>query len=588
MLYVRPVMHARPLGVQKGKDGAVSFGGTYWQILYKIPFLLLAVATPVGIGLAYILMKDPKLTSLYVVFTGSRSYTPMQSSSYPIAVFNETARTRYFYCMQDLGIGTDVCKSGVSVYEFEGCVNRKMSCSSQTRHGFMDCLQSSFNVSVSQDNAWDDCVKTSMPPMFESIQNTNSGEAFGSYNYVAFLLSGMTILASFVVFSGGGVWVDYRITLNSQGHINKHRPMSIMWIIVAFVWNTISLCFAVGLMFESNGFMEYPVTQWTSSVVVCVFSAVCAFFLSYLVECYGKDIFDTAYVFRGATNHVVSENGQEGGEGDTVGLLPKQDSFSESCYIQPKPPSLGYRHHPGSFLGSSGTSGRIGYKLYETLPSKNETVFSSLYHVITPKLLTVYAWSLVFVDGLLFVGTMTSATSALSEDANCVFFGIIAVRLFQLSQQYFFNKGFISDESTSPTDQATQDKNNPVRFGMQLSALMIFIASLFEMANVLYRFMRTSEVWPNPSQTHGLQSLFLAVVCICPEAVRILQLIFLTSYYTTPLATNKFLLWSSEFLFAWNWMLRYVLAALVIAYIPNELKSFQDDLAALLSPANAA
>lgn len=561
----------------------------------------------------FIRKDDISLTSRFVVHTGYRTNNPWEANSYPIMTRNETIFTRLYYCMIDAGIGTQVCPSS-PVYTFQSCIEAKYDCTAQptmqvawpTDYGFLHCLQDNyrqrfFNVSVGQSNAFLDCLDSSMIATSESIQTSDSSIFLGSYNYVAFLLAAMTIISSFVVAMWGGYFTVNPFKVHN-GHISGFwTPMSYFLLLVAFVWDFAALLFAVGIYFttqetSSNPFAYFPTTNSTTTLVVGTLWAVSTFFGYYVVQAFtagiplgGNASSQQPGVVSDASADLVFAEGGEDGSGTVPGAYHaypwgatnpwNSTSPSEPApdMYTPNPRRSSSVPRPASASKYNGlvpmfnrVTGR--YIGYEVIPTNMNDKMP--YNVMAPLMMQMHAWCWVFVDGLFFVGMMTPQSSPLTEDVVGVYIFVTVARVYQLGYAFLFNQAFIQN-GLNPSVHA---KGNKYVYGVQVTAIMTFIASLLCLGNALYCFLRQYEFLdkldlPN-SSTKTIQICFLIFIGIAPEVLRTLLLIMVSLNQYSSLNILVF----SEVIFVWEYAARFAFASAVIWNIPNELKDAINDL----------
>ena len=612
---------------KKIKDGTYAaaeltghFAGTYGGGIVA----LVIVAATLSLSFIAITKNDNYLYPNFVVHTGYRTHDPYELNGYYIPTQKQSIYTRLYYCMVDVGIGTDVCQPGAgdaSIENFQQCIEAKYDCTAHTvipvpwvrDTQFLGCLQNnfktSFNVSTSQTYAFLDCLDSSMIASTESIQGLNSKVFLGSYNYVSFILTAMTILSSFVVATWGGFFTITSFTISGDGDIEGlFTPLSRFVVLVAFVWNLIALLFAMGILYPtSNIIQNYPVTTSTSNLVVGVLWAVVVFFAYYVIRDYYYGVQWTSRVTPLPSNIVAPDPNAPppppgirpppgfppaSGLAPLPGRLPPSRGDEESSEFDTLLPdgsvtrrtarrSGPRRRDVDSFFSYIPVYHRITgqYLGVEVVPGHNNT--EEPFHVMSPLMIQFFAWSFVFVDGLFFVGMLTPQNSVLSEDATNIFFFATFARLYQLAHAYLFNKAYIhNNEYLSKNNGKYQDDLR--RFGAQASTIMAYIASLWCLSNVFYPYMRNWDyITGTPAQSTSLYFIQLGVLVglgILPEVLRAILLVILS---WTP-CSSYFIMVYTELVFTLEWLLRMVLGFLLITNVPYNLKDSRDQLRTFL------
>jgi len=538
---------------------------------------LIVVVLTLTFSFISIMYDDKALTSRFVVHTGYRTHNPWEANSYPIMTLNETIFTRLYYCMIDAGIGTQVCPSS-PVSRFQTCIESKYDCTVQPAmqvawpidYSFLTCLQDnyklSFNVSVSQSNEFLDCLDSSMISTSESIQTSDSGVFLGSYNYVAFLLTAMTIISSFIVATWGGTFTYNLFTIRNNHIEGFFTPFSYFLMLVAFLWNLIAFLFAVGISFStadasSHPFFNFPLTTSTTIVVTGVLWAVVMFWGYYVAQAMIAGV----PLLWNASTRVGDDAGQASGE--LVYVEQPPTSTPELYGVASR-----YRRYAPMLNGISGR-----YLGFEVISSNADE--TRPYNVMAPLMIQMYAWCWVFADGLFFVGMLTPQNSVLTEDVTNVFIFVTLARLYQLGYAYLFNQAFIQN-GLNPNIHTKGDR---AVYGVQVTAIMALIASLFCLANALYSFLRNYNFLTNMnfSDSHvvGYDIAFIITIGIAPELLRaiVAGLVSFQQYRSSTV------LLFFEFIFAWEWLFRFGLAIFVIMKIPSELKDSLQSLKSFMA-----
>jgi len=182
-----------------------------WYANVGLYLSLPPVLITVIVGLVF-LTASPEVAQQYVVFTGRLTREMKHPNGYQVTPDNATQFTRLYYCMMDSGIGSDKCGDKAPVFDFQQCARAFVNCDLLADrtwpqdYGFLQCLQGHYNVSLRQTNVFTECLKSTEGVMAEVYENMASTSFLGSYNYVAYLVSGLTIMSSFVVATAGGMY----------------------------------------------------------------------------------------------------------------------------------------------------------------------------------------------------------------------------------------------------------------------------------------------------------------------------------------------------------------------------------------------
>ena len=509
-------------------------GGTYNLPHEDIPWYmnvgLLLSAAPVLItvivGLVF-LTASAEIAQQYVVFTGRLTREMKHPNGYRVTPDNGTQYTRLYYCMMDSGIGSDKCGDKAPVFDFQQCARAFYSCdlmADQTwpqDYGFLQCLQTNYNVSLRQTNVFMECLESTEGVMTQVFENMASTYFLGSYNYVAFLVSGLTIMSSFVVATAGGVYRGNPLNTNAHRHIKGINPLSWPCILVALVWNLGGLIWALSMaVTQKSLFGNYPVTIWTSGLLLIFFTGATGYFLTYFVE-YLYDRF-----------------------------MPSEGKNLRSAFFQ-----------------------RIG--VIDTDPLVTESSEDYDWRVVAPLMVRTFGWCWVFTDGLIFVGLLQPQSSPINSFVVRVFYSVTLARLFQLVSAYFANQAYINRSIGSESKFSNQ--TNPKEFGAHMVTLFAYLASLPLLADSLYHSWWAAKYYSEGVTTSGASVglwLFLFLIGIGPELVRIGILLF-ASFYNTNVGN---ILFAHELLFLWDWAARALVVVIVLATTTGNLKDAQASL----------
>jgi len=156
-----------------------------------------------------------------------------------------------------------------------------------------------------------------------------------------------------------------------------------------------------------------------------------------------------------------------------------------------------------------------------------------------------------------------------------MFASITACRILQLAVAKFMNEAFVAKlEGKTPGWRQTID---PKQFGIQVTLIFTYVASLGLLLIALYNFMNANSLLMTFSSQVGSPSyvisiFFLLTVGILPEVVRIIQF---AVFSARDVEASTILFWT-ELLFMWNWLFRAVLIAVALFRVPEHLKEQSD------------
>ena len=556
------------------KEQQTSRGFAYFLIGLAVVFVLAAIGVSLVVSFLYSTAAVDQ-THQYVVFTGSLTRDFTEPNVYPVTLESGTEYTRLYYCMMDSDIGKEKCGSKQPVVDYQQCIDSIHDCKPSSSRtwprdgGFLECLQSNFQVNVSQTSRFLACEDSSEGVMLEVFRNMNSGVFLGSYNYVSLLATSVVISTSFVVATAGGIYHGDAIQIGKSGHITWTAPLSYWFIIVAWVWNFVGLCFSLGAMWTKDKFFNGdPVTLWTSLLTSGAYLLASTFYSNYLLEYiydwYNDDKTGAPSDAKAEVVTVPDGSAPEGGANQVPKDVayaycnnPRHRALARQAYYQPR--------------SAAWVGGRyIGVKFAST-----ESASQDDWHKIAPLMVQTFAWDWVFTDGLLFVGMLHAQTSVLNSQAQRVFFSITSARLLQLAFAYFLNRSLLNT-STERTYGRLIKGTKPQEFGVQLMALLVYAASLFCLADALYQF---SWSWKYLSEgiassgPAGVSIAFTILVSVVPELFRIVFLIAVSIWDID----IHYMLSILEGIFAYEWIIRHIWVLTTLLVVVPILKNAQAD-----------
>jgi hypothetical protein len=523
--------------------------GAYTLPHEKIAFYLnpglfipaIPVLTTLIMGFVYLFAPE-EVTQQFVVFTGRLTRDLTIPNGYPVTLDNGTEYTRLYYCMMDSGIGNNICGSHSPVYDYTTCIQAVHNCEPDMNktwprdHGFLQCLQSNFNVSMRQTNVFLTCLDSSEGLMSEVFENMDSKAFLGSYNYISLLITSLAVMSSFVVATAGGIYRGNMITVNSSKHIKGINPLSWGCILVALIWNIAGFAWSFGMHFiKDSAFKHYPLTGCTVALTMGAFTLASGFFISYFIH----------YLFPGPN------------QSSTDAPAPPPEQGAPVSSYRPQPWMRGQR---------------IGVQNTDPLVEENATDYD--WKIITPLMVRTFAWCWVFTDGLLFLGLVQPQASILNSYAIRIFFGIILARLLQLVSSYFANLAYINRSIENDRWSNTTD---PREFGAHMVVIFAYLASIPVLIDSLFHFgwaytYADQAVTGTAARTTFF--LFIILIGALPELCRIALLAWVS--LNKPEVGS--VLFAHELIFLWDWAARAIVVVVAIVTASSNLRDAQYDL----------
>jgi hypothetical protein len=565
-----------------------------WYSNWGVYLLTIPVLASVILGLIFINSAEDK-AQLFVVFTGRLTREMGHPNSYMVTPDNGTEYTRVYYCLMDSGIGSDRCGDKSPVYDYQLCMQSIYDCSSEMHmtwpvdYGFLKCAQNNYNASTGSVNRFLACSRSEEGVMALDFQSPNSDNFLGSYNYVSFLLSALTVMSSFVVASAGGIYRGNIINV-SYGHISGFNPLSWGLISVALVWNILAIFFTIGMgAIQKPATSHYPMTLWTSGLILTVFTGATGYFLSFFIEYVHARMNSegTKEVVPAAANLVTPGTMQPtpGGPQAYPPMYPP-GGFPAGFppgYAPVYPGPQGYPAPPGFYPPNSQSQynpshpntaiQRVGVKPEMPLVAEGDTGHD--WKVIAPLMVRTFAWCWVFTDGLFFVGMLNPQSSIINSYAVRVFYGVTLARLFQLVSAYFANQGYINRSVTNESRLSNQV--DPKEFGAHMIAIFTYLASIAILADSLYHIGWPMTYYDEALSTRSNYTLFIffLIAVVTPEVIRMWLLFYEVSFGTPGVGT---ILATYELIFTWDWIARGILVIVAISYTTTNLHDAQSNL----------
>ena len=552
-------------------------------ILVLSQFLTLVLVVTTTVVALVVLFQESKLTNQFIVYTGVRTLSADNPSLFPVSSQENDAYSRAYGCMMDTEIAYDTrCDLETTIKGFQACIRSLPGAAACDRYvdskfGFLQCLQSKFNVTIAQSDGFVECLDLSQGVTYETIQNLNSPVFLGSYNYAVLLLSGLTVMSSFVVLTSGG-WFQYgRFDWDTgkEHHIyGIWSPFSIWRIYVAWIWMLAALFAACWVSLASMGNVanlddqsqRFPATLWTCALSVGIFALLLGYYSFYVFEWMWAGKF--AVFYSGVdTAPAPADDGQ---------LNPPE----LPALAQLKRPHWGAHSNLSNRLGRRG---QVGVQIYEDPTSIGEGGVTAKH--IMPLMLQAFSWTWVFSDGLFFVGLLTPQTSISNESVVRVFVAITAARLFQLSGSYMANKAFIAD---APAEE------DGSRTGVIFAAIFVQVASLMCVTAAATDYISTGGLSKNAADAadasvsgHSIQLAVVLVLVVAPELWRTFNLVVMTynvmHQHNAATGGNETMLLMYELLFTWEWLSRLIIAPIAIFSLATVLRDQHLILSSFLS-----
>lgn len=295
-----------PLGIPGDIADFSRFTTKTFYVLFTI-FTLLASVGVITMGAIYS-NKDSSISSQMVVMTSERSRDWSSPNAYSMHYQSMDEHSRLYLCMQQTGLTTvdATLSQSLNVYrehikKFFTSKGRNCDAESSNTwprdYGFLKCIQSLFPMTVIQTNVYLHCLDSTEGVMVASIQPPSTMLFMGSYNFVAFLLTGGAILVTFMIFTMGGWFWSNEVEVGSEyweiRGVFVPFGTAATWVafLVSLLWVVLAgfYTFPIGIWSDVPAQADrhaFPNTPWTG--FVCLFGLVVNFlcFAGYLVQCY--------------------------------------------------------------------------------------------------------------------------------------------------------------------------------------------------------------------------------------------------------------------------------------------------------------
>lgn len=509
--------------------------------------------------------------------------------------FNDPASTakdrnyrfgHFLECMYTSRMADKTCSPSLSFNDYAVCVQNNTlipngldSCASFPSTGgyshwptveeYIACvwnnplLQNSESRRASQ-NVFRACVEQSLWPFFEVPQTIDSSIVFGSYNWGLFLVAGMIVLSSFVVYTSSPIETGYV----EHGESSYFMRLGLVWSVTALVWNFVFFIIFVVASFRNSGEFQFngglPTTFSTSMVTILVTGAAVLYFLSVVIK-------PTARKFVAVRKHLKSDVA-------TIELVPLDVSVNDS------------EHQRGSM------SLRGNFPTVNPFPDKKESdplLDDSEHHekyelkqqdvakYYTPPLLAI--WSDSYLADFCFILGFAGATGQLSTD--------VAWHLFSLTFTYrvlnMIISRCISDAFTNNiklSDAVNEYKNTiitrpnklfepsntygprhkyrDVHINTKVIGLSTQLSAVFLYICIVYLVFNENNAFGDYTNF----KIFFVLGFVVPEALRLLiHLGYQIGYDPDSMGNVPWLLYNS-FYFVWLWdvVIRLVFVCIVL------------------------
>ena len=274
----------------------------------------------VSLGAIYATL-DSTIASQMVTLTSARSRDWLQPNAFSMHYGFMDEHMRLYMCIKEQGITAGAATLSDSfldyrrhMMEYFNSIN--INCDAQSDHGwprdygFFSCIRKVLNLNMTDGDTYLDCLDRAEGVMVASIQPP-AGELFlGSYNYVAFLLTGAAIISMFITFEYGALATSDQAKISDDGHRIITTPLyplgpystwmaaglSVFYLIVVLLY-----AFPSG-EFYSNveaqpGHRSFPNTPYTGLVSFAGFFVCLIYFGGYWM---------TTVLYKGTADQVVA------------------------------------------------------------------------------------------------------------------------------------------------------------------------------------------------------------------------------------------------------------------------------------------
>jgi len=264
---------------------------------------------------------DSTIASQMVTLTSARSRDWLQPNAFSMHYGFMDEHMRLYMCLKEQGLtaGGAIPSDSFLDYrrhmmEYFNSINN--NCDAQSDHGwprdygFFSCIRKVLNLNMTDGDTYLDCLDRAEGVMVASIQPP-AGELFlGSYNYVAFLLTGAAIISMFITFEYGALATSDQAKISDDGYRIIRTPLyplgpystwmtaglSVFYLIVVLMY-----AFSSG-QFYSNveaqpGHRSFPNTPYTGLVSFAGFFVCLIYFGGYWM---------TTVLYKGTADQVVA------------------------------------------------------------------------------------------------------------------------------------------------------------------------------------------------------------------------------------------------------------------------------------------
>jgi hypothetical protein len=543
--------------------------------------LVIVIALGVAVLAVMIIVAKSSndFTAPMLVLTGLRTRSPSGINTFSMRAASQDPHERLYSCMMQTEIGRDVCPDQMTIKSYKTCVQRYIGdCSPYADagwprdFGFTACVVDKYFLSPHQTNMFLDCQDRAEGVMWSTIQSPFTTTFLGSYNYVAFLISGMGVMVIFLMVSGFGTHVNTAakaISVNDRGHIDTIWGVYSPWMMfAALLCSFVGFVISIYTMFPlqcgeqdiwcPDGKYSFLSTPWTGTICTGVFAVIMGFLTVNLLEYY----MDWVNAPEPEIDH---------GRGVA----------SSFYFAHPHSAHSGLRHR----FAAPQASMRLGQLFKRDRSKATENNSEALIAEVLPHLLTLQSMMWVLSDGFIFLGMLSPLNSPYVENTVFTFTLITLCRLLQLALAKFIPLAFLGKTPTPGSSSIAlwSSKNDPnSERGLEMPALTVYFASLFFMAGALYNFTLGMEfvnkTTPAGIAAQAVQITFIMVAVVLPELIRLGFIVWISVGYSA----NSTVLYVFEFVFIWETVLKFALSVAAVFSVTGLIQTQQQTLKTFL------
>ena len=338
---------------------------------------------------------------------------------------------------------------------------------------YQTCIANNFNITRQQYNAFDQCLKTDLWPLFDIAQDIDSPYLLGSFNWMLLLSTGLFIYTMFALWTCSPFDGAEEAAVIQYGKpTGRWARMSMTWSGIAavgiLIWTIITLC----LVYRASTFAY---NTGTNAAMNNVGAGLLIFFVSFLALIYFA-----------------------------LELLEFYDGYDRD--------GLKRAHITESRLNEYTPNPSKAFDVYVKDPSKVADRY-------TPILMV--AWADAYMcDALIYTGLIGATAHVSTADVYSVFGWILLYRLIQSGAVRLFYEAYIHNEGENAI--VNDSKMNGLRntnsdsFPTKIAALAYHLAATFCLIEVCFIIF-------NPNKASVDYSLLIYMVIfglLIPEVLR--------------------------------------------------------------------